>query len=805
MASLADTLVKGGVGAFGFLASAYTLTKFIVATPVRVRPRVEGEHDMDVVLCFDAKTHGSEAAVEFFVRMVREQSQLVIRPKPKNVLEKHEEESLALKGERATAHPDAVYYLVGGSRESLAAIKDKKEKALHGEAPRDLERHVFNSGERIDLIMYELGRLTINPAVDANKAIRAVGTDASRTSEHVEEDEDTPDDSVTLVKAPEPFEDEESGLLLQQALHSRFVKEWFPLHDDKERHELVETWVKQWNKEQPLNRVRSYFGDEIGFYFAFLGMYTQWLVVLAGLGILVYLVEFLSDHGAYSRGLYSLFVTSWATAFLKFWKRRESSLRNEWGISHADSLALEPARPDFWGERRFDNVEGCYYTYFPSIERAKRYVVTALVTLAVLGVLVQFMFVYFWIEEWFVHKFTPEKGWEGLFSYVTLVPSVAYSVVVLLLDAKYSQLASYLTQFENHRTDSEFANAQVLKLVSFYFVNNFGSLFYLAFRARDMELLEQTLSSLLITRQLIGNLQEQLIPYMSARSSLKAEAGKLAKETNDTNASVDKIDAELLFPMYEGTFDDYLELFVQFGQVTLFASAYPLAALWSLANNVMEIRSDGFKLCVSFRRSRRVSTDGIGTWLYAFNALGCMSVMTNCAIFGLHSGLLNKLFPRMSFAGTLVAIGVMEHVMVAVKVAIEIMIPDMPSVVVEAHRMRRALLRKKASLQVELSTRRLIGASADTDQSDGQETTESSAMDVQVCSSCEPVVKEWLEKERERQSKLEREVKSLDDLYMGWIRDEQAKRKRTQQKLVALKQRFGAPSSFTSTVSGVST
>jgi hypothetical protein len=34
MASLSDTLIKGGVGAFGFLASAYTLTKFIVSTPV---------------------------------------------------------------------------------------------------------------------------------------------------------------------------------------------------------------------------------------------------------------------------------------------------------------------------------------------------------------------------------------------------------------------------------------------------------------------------------------------------------------------------------------------------------------------------------------------------------------------------------------------------------------------------------------------------------------------------------------------------------------------------------------------------
>lgn len=422
---------------------------------------MEGEHDMDVVLCFDTKTRGSEAAVDFFVRMVREQSQLLIHPKPKNVLEKHAEEALALKGQSATAHPDAVYYLMGATRDALAAIMEKKEKALHGEAPPNLEHHVFNSGERIDLIMYELGRLSVNPVMDDAKAIRAAGADANQTSEDGD-DEDTPDDSVALVKAPEPFEDEESGLLLQQALHSRFVTEWFPLHDDKERHELVETWVKQWNKAQPLSTIRAYFGDEIGFYFAFLGMYTQWLVVLAGLGILVYMVEFLSDHGAYSRGLYSLFVTSWATAFLKFWKRRESSLRNEWGISRVDSLALEPARPDFWGERRFDTVEGCYYTYFPSIQRAKRYVVTALVTLAVLGVLVQFMFVYFWIEEWFVHEFTPEKGWEGLFAYVTLIPSVAYSVVVLLLDAKYSQLASYLTQFENHRTDSEVRNHRSL-------------------------------------------------------------------------------------------------------------------------------------------------------------------------------------------------------------------------------------------------------------------------------------------------------------------------------------------------------
>ncbi|RLN87332.1 hypothetical protein BBJ28_00008172, partial [Nothophytophthora sp. Chile5] len=634
---------------------------------------------------------------------------------------------------------------------------------------------------RIDLLVFELNRLKVLPAYHRSSPAAAIGSE----SEKGEEDE---------AVMPEPFQEEEHGLLLQQAMHTQLLTDHFPLHDDKERSNLVETWVKRWSSPQPLNAVRAYFGDEIGFYFGFLGMYTQWLIPLAAFGLLTFVLDFYSDWAAYGRGLYSLLVTSWATAFLKFWTRQESTLRNEWGISQVDSLALEPARPDFWGEKRFDPVEGCYYTFFSSKSRAKRCLATLFVTLAVLAVVTLIMIVYLWFEELFAAVFTSEKGWEGYYAHVLLVPTIVYSVLVLYLDGKYAALASYLTQYENHRTDSDFANAQVLKLVCVYFVNNFGFLFYLAFKSRDMELLEQTLSSLLITRQLLGNLQEQLVPYFSAKSSLKTEAGKLAKETNNTDTTVNKVDAELLFPAYDGTFEDYLELFVQFGcvqrthcqprrlvdgQVTLFASAYPLASLWSLINNVMEIRSDGFKLCVSFRRSRRMTTHGIGTWLYAFSALGYLSVMTNCAIFGLHSGFLNKLFPKLSFAGTLVAVALMEHAMVAVKVCVEMFVPDTPSAVREAHRMQHAVLRKKASLQVELSSRRLLQEQVG---DDGKKEAGASSHEAVAASD----VNEWLSREKERRVKLERELKSLNELYMGWIREEQAKRKATEHKLATL-------------------
>lgn len=46
------------------------------------------------------------------------------------------------------------------------------------------------------------------------------------------------------------------------------------------------------------------------------------------------------------------------------------------------------------------------------------------------------------------------------------------------------------------------------------------------------------------------------------------------------------------------TYDDYLELYVQFGYVVLFASVAPFAAFWALLNNFFEIRLDAYKVWI---------------------------------------------------------------------------------------------------------------------------------------------------------------------------------------------------------------
>ena len=55
-------------------------------------------------------------------------------------------------------------------------------------------------------------------------------------------------------------------------------------------------------------------------------------------------------------------------------------------------------------------------------------------------------------------------------------------------------------------------------------------------------------------------------------------------------------------------------MFIQFGYVTLFSSAFPVAAMCALVNNVIEIRSDAFKLVCTLQRPFGQRVESIGTW-----------------------------------------------------------------------------------------------------------------------------------------------------------------------------------------------
>ena len=61
-----------------------------------------------------------------------------------------------------------------------------------------------------------------------------------------------------------------------------------------------------------------------------------------------------------------------------------------------------------------------------------------------------------------------------------------------------------------------------------------------------------------------------------------------------------------------GLFFEYLELVIQYGFITIFVAALPLAPLFALINNCIEIRLDAHKFVVSRRRpvAKRVGDIG---------------------------------------------------------------------------------------------------------------------------------------------------------------------------------------------------
>lgn len=119
-------------------------------------------------------------------------------------------------------------------------------------------------------------------------------------------------------------------------------------------------------------------------------------------------------------------------------------------------------------------------------------------------------------------------------------------------------------------------------------------------------------------------------------------------------------------------------MLVQMGYVVLFSSAFPLAAICALANNLLEIRSDAFKLVNVHQRPFGQRVANIGTWQSAVSFLSLAAVMVNCALIGL-SGQVSRLWPGLTAAQTILLIVALEHIMLLLRSALTWLLPELPS------------------------------------------------------------------------------------------------------------------------------
>lgn len=83
---------------------------------------------------------------------------------------------------------------------------------------------------------------------------------------------------------------------------------------------------------------------------------------------------------------------------------------------------------------------------------------------------------------------------------------------------------------------------------------------------------------------------------------------------NFETLSLSQAEIECSQPKWPDLHDDYLEIVVQFGYIIFLSTLFPLAAFFSLLNNVLEIRTDAFKLCMIYQRPFSQRVKDIGHW-----------------------------------------------------------------------------------------------------------------------------------------------------------------------------------------------
>ena len=264
----------------------------------------------------------------------------------------------------------------------------------------------------------------------------------------------------------------------------------YPLHgSDAQRARLHAIWAGSLLRLalgsglQPLFEIKDYFGEQIALYFAFLGHGARQMLKLGVVGALCEgVVVGYRNTEAPAVGLFAVAVALWAVFFTETWKRRESSLQLEWGMS--DFEETQPARPQFLmvARRKRSAVDGSWRYYFPRAHKTRRVVISWLAIAVVVALVLGVYVATYALKVSMLRRPGPFFAQYGVTTF-----SLVISVEISIINVAYTGLASALTAAENHRTATEHTDSLIAKLFLVQFINSYASLYYTAFAMKPLE------------------------------------------------------------------------------------------------------------------------------------------------------------------------------------------------------------------------------------------------------------------------------------------------------------------------------
>ncbi|XP_068169729.1 anoctamin-1-like isoform X2 [Antennarius striatus] len=505
----------------------------------------------------------------------------------------------------------------------------------------------------------------------------------------------------------------------------------YPLHDgdiseegveSNDRKLLYEEWANYsvFYKYQPIGLVRKYFGEKIGLYFAWLGLYTQMLIPASLVGVIVFLygcatvddnipsmeichprnnitmcppcdkvcsywklstacgtarASHLFDNPA--TVFFSIFMALWAAMFMEHWKRRQMRLNYEWDLTGFEDEEDHPrAEYEFRVMQKTLSKEPVSQHKMEKLtcrDRLPAYMTNIVMMLLMIGVTFAIVFgviLYRISTKAALHISSNPITRSHVQLTVKTTAAIINLVVILILDEVYGAVARWLTVLEVPKTDKSFEERLIFKTFILKFVNAFSPIIYIAFfrgrlvgrpgsylyvfesyRMEEcahggclMELCIQ-LSITMLGKQLIqNNLFEIGIPKLKKLIRyIQSERGTFQEE--ERQKKLQRYETDHFLEPFAGLTPEYMEMIIQFGFVTLFVASFPLAPLFALLNNIIEIRLDAKKFVAELRRPVAARAKDIGIWYNILRGVAKVAVIINAFVISFTSDFI----PRMVY------------------------------------------------------------------------------------------------------------------------------------------------------------
>lgn len=383
-------------------------------------------------------------------------------------------------------------------------------------------------------------------------------------------------------------------------------------------------------------------------------------------------VSYLFDHPA--TVAYAVFVSFWAVTFLEYWKRKNASLAHHWDVVNFEEEEERP-RPEYCAKAptyEKNPVTGVKEPHFPERQRIPRIlsgiaVIIVMITLVIIFIVAVIMYRVLVSIPLFQNPTLRPRAQ----IIASMSSAVVNLILIMALGKVYEKLAKKMTQWEMHRTQTEHEDQLTFKVFVFQFVNFYSSIIYIAFfkgrftgypghyttffglRSEEcnnggcLVELAQQLAIIMIGKQIINNAQEILVPKLKTwfhRLRIKMDKNLIRSRWEE--------DFELI--ENEGLFEEYLEMVLQFGFITIFVAAFPLAPLFALLNNWVEIRLDAQKFVCETRRPVADRAQDIGVWFTILDALAQLAVISNAFLIAFTSEFLPRLLYQYQYNWDLV-------------------------------------------------------------------------------------------------------------------------------------------------------